>query len=234
MKISHLLFLPLLALSLAACADDIKPGRDGLLLSISSQGESSRVPDMANISAGVVTEDEDSNAALRSNAEQMNKLMAAIKKAGIAEKDVQTSGISLHPRYHYQQNRQPQITGYQANNTVNIKVRDITRLGQVLDALAAEGANQIHGPSFSIGEPEPVMDEARREALEKAQARAKTYADALGLKVKRIVSISEGGNGMPRPIMRAEAMVARDAATPVAPGETTLSAHLELVFELGK
>lgn len=206
----------------------------GTLISISAQGEASRAPDIAEISAGVVTEADESDAAMKANAEQMEKLMKAIWKAGIDKKDVQTTGINLTPRYDYQPNRERKILGYQARNTVSIKVRKLDDLSKVIDALAAEGANQIYGPSFSIGEPEPLLAEAREKALELARARAESYADALGTKVRRIVSISEGSHGgMPRPMMRAEMAAAKDSAsTPVAPGETTVAVNLELVFEL--
>jgi uncharacterized protein YggE len=98
--------------------------------------------------------------------------MAAIKAAGIAEKDIQTSGINVSPQYKYTDNQPPAITGYQASNTVSIKVREIGKLGEVLDALVASGANQVNGPSFEIDEPEAVYDEARRGALGKARPRA--------------------------------------------------------------
>jgi uncharacterized protein YggE len=164
-------------------------------------------------------------------------VVAAIKAAGIADKDVQTSGISLNPQYRYAENEAPKITGYQANNTVSVKVRDIAKLGKVLDALAGVGANQINGPSFEIDNPEPVYDEARLAALKKAQGRAETYAKSLGLQVRRIVSISEGNGGFrPVPMMAMAKMEARDAsgAPPVSPGETTVSVNLDVVFELGK
>lgn len=208
---------------------------DGTLLNVSAQAEASRVPDVATLSAGVVTQAADGNAAMRQNAEQMAKVTAAIKAAGIADKDVQTSGINLHPQYRYAENEPPRITGYQATNTVSLKVRDVTRLGKVLDALAAVGANQINGPSFKIDQPEPVYDEARLAALQKAQARAETYAKALGLRVHRIVSISEGGGNDFRPMpMMAMAKADRYESTPVSPGETTLSVSLDVVFELGR
>ncbi|WGL16744.1 SIMPL domain-containing protein [Microbulbifer bruguierae] len=220
----------------SGCGNDADTHSSGTLISISAQGEASQAPDIANISAGVVTEASESNAAMQANAVQMEKLMKAIKRAGIDDKDVQTSGINLMPRYEYQPNRAREITGYQAHNTVNITVRKLDELSNVIDALAAEGANQIHGPSFSIGEPEPLLAEARQKALKMAQARAESYADALGTKVLRIVSISEGSHGgMPRPMMRAEMSAAKDSAsTPVAPGETSVSVNLELVFELAK
>ena len=151
---------------------------DGTLLSVSAQAEASRVPDVATLSTGVVTQAADANAALRANATQMAKVVATIKAAGIAEKDIQTSGINVNPEYRYAENQPPKITGYQASNTVNIKVRDIGKLGEVLDALVAGGANQVNGPSFEIDEPEAVYDEARRAALEKAKARAASSASA--------------------------------------------------------
>ena len=209
---------------------------DGTLLSVSANAEASRVPDVATISAGVVTQAVDGNAAMRQNAEQMAKVMAAIKAAGIAEKDVQTSGINLSPQYRYVENEAPKITGFQASNTVNLKVRDIAKLGKVLDALAAQGSNQINGPSFEIDQPEPVYDEARLAALKKAQARAETYAKSLGLRVRRIVSISEGGGGGFQPPMPMMAMARGKAEmdTQVSPGETKLSVNLDVVFELGR
>ena len=210
---------------------------DATLLNISAQAEARRVPDVAMLSAGVVTQAADGNTAMRENATQMDKVMAAIKAAGIAERDIQTSGINLSPQYRYADNEAPKITGYQASNTVSLKVRDITRLGKVLDSLAAQGANQINGPSFEIDQPEPVYDEARLAALKKAQARAETYAKSLGLRVRRIVSISEGSSGGFRPPMPMMAMARAGKAemdTAVAPGETTLSVSLDVVFELGR
>src|SRR5690606_6837454 len=110
---------------------------DGTLLSVTAQAEASRVPDVATLSAGVVTQSADADTAMRDNAAQMDKVMAAIRKAGIAERDIQTSGINVHPQYRYAENQPPAITGYQASNTVRLKVRDIGKLGQVLDALVA-------------------------------------------------------------------------------------------------
>lgn len=225
-----------LAVLATGCGSDADKRPSGTLISISSQAEASRAPDIANISAGVITEASESDAAMQANAVQMDKLMKAIKKAGIDDKDIQTSGINLMPRYDYQPNRERQLLGYQAHNNVSITVRKLDELSKVIDLLAAEGANQIHGPSFSIGEPEPLLAEAREKALQQAQARAESYADALGTKVRRIVSISEGSHGgMPRPMMRAEMASAKDSAgTPVAVGETSVSVNLELVFELAK
>ncbi len=226
------LFLP--GLAMTASAQSSPPAERGTLLSVTAEAHASRVPDIAALSAGVVTQSADANAAMRANSAQMDKVMAAIRAAGIAERDVQTAGISLSPQYRYAENQPPTITGYQASNTVNVKVRDLEKLGKVLDALVANGANQINGPSFEIDQPDPVQDEARRNALKKAQERAAMYATALGKRVKRIVSINEGGGmGVPGPMPMMK-MAAMDAGSPpVSPGETSLSATLEVVFELG-
>jgi uncharacterized protein YggE len=212
------------------------PAADGTLLSVSAQAEARRVPDVATLSAGVVTQASDANAALRANAAQMAKVVAAIQAAGIAERDVQTSGINVFPQYRYAENQPPTITGYQASNTVNLKVRDIARLGKVLDTLVAQGANQVNGPNFEVDQPEAAYDEARVAALRKAETRAQTYAKALGLRVRRVVSISEGGGfAQPQPMMRAMAVAAAPPVeTSVSPGETTLSVSIEVVFELGR
>lgn len=228
--------MPSQAQTVVAQPGAISVPADGTLLSVSAQAEASRVPDVATVSAGVVTQAPDANAAMRANAEQMDKVMAAIRAANIAERDVQTAGVNVHPQYRYAENQAPTITGYQASNTVSIKVRDVGKLGEVLDALVASGANQVNGPSFEIDEPESVYDEARKSALEKAQARAEMYAKTLGLRVRRIVSISEGGGmGQPRPVMMAMARGKAEAAdTAISPGETTLSVNLDVMFELGR
>ena len=208
----------------------------GTLLSVSATADATRVPDIATISTGVVTQAADANAAMRANAVQMDKVMAAIRAAGIAERDIQTSGINLNPQYKYVENQPPSIVGYQASNNVNVKVRDLAKLGKVLDAFVANGANQINGPSFEVDKPDEAYDEARLAALKKARARADTYASALGLKVRRIVSISEGGASFPRPMpmMRAMAMDSMAKETSVSPGEASLSVSIEVVFELGR
>ncbi|AKC85929.1 SIMPL domain-containing protein [Pseudoxanthomonas suwonensis] len=207
---------------------------DATLLSVSAQAEARRAPDIATVSAGVVTQAADGNAAMRQNAEQMNRVLAAVKAAGVADRDVQTSGIHLNPQYRYEENQPPRITGYQASNNVSIKLRDVAKMGQVLDALVASGANQVNGPSFGIDNPEPLYDQARLEALKRAQARAETYAAALGLRVRRIVSIGEGGGGMPIPMPRMAMRAEAYDSTPVAPGESSVSVQLEVVFELGR
>lgn len=236
----------LLALSLAVAlpmtanaqnqTDFAFSAQEGTLLSVSATADATRVPDVATISTGVVTQAADANAAMRANAVQMDKVMSAIRAAGIAERDIQTSGINLNPQYKYVENQPPSIVGYQASNNVNVKVRDLSKLGKVLDAFVANGANQINGPSFEVDKPDEAYDEARLAALKKAQARADTYAGALGLKVRRIVSVSEGGASLPQPMPMMRAMAADGYAkeTSVSPGEASLSVSIAVVFELGR
>ena len=227
---------PMTASAQSQAASGYAMPADGTLLSVSATADARRIPDVATISTGVVTQAMDANAAMRANAAQMDKLMAAIRAAGIAERDIQTSGINLNPNYKYVENAPPTIVGYQAINTVNVKVRDLSRLGKVLDTFVEQGANQINGPSFEVDKPDAAYDEARIAAIKKAQARAQTYADALGVKVRRIVSISEGGASFPRPMpmVRAMAADAEMKSTSVSPGESTLSVSIEVVFELGR
>jgi uncharacterized protein YggE len=208
---------------------------DATLLQVSAHGETSRAPDLAQISAGVVTQNLDANAAMRANSQRMNAVIAALKQAGVAERDVQTSSINLEPQYKYVPNQRPTITGYQVSNTVNVRLRDLTKIGDVLDALVKQGANQINGPTFTIDKPDAAMDAARTDAVKHAQARAELYAAATGLKVRRIVSISESSEAPPppRPMLMAMAKAA-DESTPVASGENTIGVDLNVVYELGR
>ena len=210
---------------------------NGTLLSISAQAEARRVPDIATLSTGVVTQAADANSAMRANAEQMDRVVAEIRKAGIAARDIQTSGVNLYPQYRHAENQPPTITGYQASNTVNITVRDIDRLGPIMDALVASGANQVNGPSFDVDDKDSAYDEARKAAIDKARARAEMYAGTLGMRVRRIVSINEGGGfGPPVPMMAMDAIqvTGSRAKTSISPGENTLSVTLDVVFELGQ
>jgi uncharacterized protein YggE len=207
----------------------------GAVLDVSAQGESLRTPDVATVSAGVVTQAADAASAMRANAARMDRVIAALKRAGVADRDVKTSNISLQPQYRYGQNVPPVITGYQASNTVTVRFRDIAKSGSILDALVATGANQINGPDLGLDDPSAALDEARVDAVAKARARAELYARAAGLKVKRILAITEGAPDLPRPMpvmMRAQAMVADAAESKILPGEQSLNVTVSVRFEL--
>lgn len=207
----------------------------GTVLDVTAEGESHRTPDIATVTAGVVTQAADAAGAMRDTAARMDRVIAALKRAGIADRDLKTASISLQPQYRYENDKPPVITGYQASNNVTVRFRDIGKAGSVLDALVATGANQINGPMLGIDKPDAAMDEARLDAIAKARARAELYARAAGLKVKRILSISEGGVDMPRPMpvmMRAQAMMADAPESKILPGEQSLTVSVSVRFEL--
>lgn len=205
------------------------------LLTVSTNGESTRVPDIAIISAGVVTQAPDARAAMTANNVSMTKVVAALKKAGIAERDIQTSNISLNPQYRYRENQIPELVAYQAQNNVTVKLRNLAKSGDVIDALVTQGANQVNGPTFSLDKPDAANDEARIDAMKKARARAELYAKTAGMTVKRIVSISEGGGYQPPypvPVAAMKAEMADAASPPVSPGEVGMNVSVTVVFEL--
>jgi uncharacterized protein YggE len=205
----------------------------GTRLDIAAAGEVRRVPDIVTISAGVMTQAPSAVEAIRQNAERMAAVRRALERAGIAARDIQTSNVSLHPEYRYQENQPPQLVGYRASNQVNVRFRDIAASGRILDALVAQGANQINGPMLGIDRPEAALDEARTTAIANARARAELYARALGMRVIRVLSVSEGG-AMPMPPVPMLRMQAADAgeATSIEPGEQVLSVTVTVSFEL--
>lgn len=212
----------------------MQPALAGTRLEMSARGEVRRVPDVAVISAGVITQSTDAASAMQGNAARMVRVLAALKRAGVADKDVTTTAISLSPQYRYNNNQPPVITGYQANNQVTIRFRDVAKSGTILDALVKEGANEINGPNLTIDNPEAAQDEARIAAIKTARTRAELYASATGLKVKRIVSISESEafSGGPVPMMAMKASREAVADTPVVPGEQNIGMTVSIVFEL--
>lgn len=230
---SAMLLIATIPSALAAQAVPVAaPIIDGTRLEVSARGEVRRVPDLATISAGVVTQAPTAAAALAANAQQMVRVRAALKAARIAERDVQTDNVSLEPQYRYGENLPPVITGYQARNTVSIRFREIARAGAILDALVREGANQINGPSLSLAEPDAALDEARADAIAKARARAELYARTLGMRVVRIAAVSEGGDSSgPGPVMFARVRAA-EATTAIQPGEQQVGVTVSVVFEL--
>jgi uncharacterized protein len=217
----------------AEAQNTVQPTLSGTRLEISVRGEVKRVPDIAVISTGVITQSADAATVMRDNAARMARVLAALKRAGVADKDVTTSAVNLSPQYRYNNNQPPVITGYQANNQVTVRFRDITRSGAILDALVKEGSNEINGPSLTIDNPEAALDEARVAAIKAGRTRAEIYAAAAGMKIKRIISISEneGMSVVPRPVMQMMSKSA-EADTVIMPGEQSLGMTVTMVFEL--
>ncbi len=206
----------------------------GTVLDVSAEGRTTRVPDVATIRAGVVSQAATAAAALSDNAQRMNRVLAALKKAGVAPRDIATASVGLSPQYRYAENQPPVITGYQATNSVSIRFRDVAKSGVILDALVGEGANQIDGPNLSIDQPDAALDEARADAVKRARARAELYARAAGMRVTRIVSITENGEnaGSPNPpMLMARASMAKDS-TQIVAGEKDVTVNVSVRFLL--
>jgi len=209
------------------------PMMQGTRLDIVAEGEVNRQPDLVTIGAGVVTQAATASEALAENARRMTATVAALRRAGVADRDIQTSSISLNPQYRYGENVPPVITGYQASNQVSVRFRDVKRSGAILDTLVAQGANQINGPSFALDQPDAALDEARVQAIAKARARAELYAKAAGLRVGRILSIREGDAAAPPPQPMVMSMRAKmESDTPIQPGEQKLVVAVTVSFEL--
>ena len=233
------LLFPLMAgavLMTANCANAQSPSVDNTMpgqISVSATGESVRVPDTATVSAGVVTQADTAAGAMSANAAQMNRTMDALLKAGIEKRHIQTSQMSLQPRYDYQDRRAPRITGYEARNTVTAKSEDIEKVGAMLDALVSAGANNINGINFGVKDQDGARSEARKDAVKKARSKAEEIADAAGVNLGRILLINEGGGvAHPRPVMmRAQAMDMAES-TPIAAGEQSLSVTVSMTFEI--
>ena len=164
----------------------------------------------------------------------MNALFAALKDAGIAEKDIQTSNFMVQPRYDYQDGKPPKLVGYDVSNTVTVTVRKLAALGLLLDKVVQAGSNQINGIGFDVSKPDAALDEARKLATADAARKAKIYAEAMGVGLGPVMSISEStGYQPPMPMARGKAMMADAAApVPVAAGEQTLSVDVNITWEI--
>jgi uncharacterized protein YggE len=207
---------------------------EGTLLSVSAEGTSEARPDMATINLGVTTEGQTAAAALAENSRRMTALTQALRRAGVAERDIQTSNVSVYPQQVYVEGQQPRITGYQANNSVTAKVRNINTTGRVIDAAVAAGGNTVNGVSFSHADPDAQLDVARRAAIAEARRRAELYANALGMRVQRIVAVQEGGGYAPPMPVAFERLQSADAAAPppISPGQIETRVSVSVTFEL--
>jgi uncharacterized protein YggE len=205
--------------------------------SLSAYGETRIAPDMATITLGVQTDAPTAVDALKANGARMNQVMAALKKAGIAERDIQTSNLNLNAQYAYEQNQPPKLTGYQASNQVTITVRDLTKLGAAVDATVSAGANTVNGISFGLANPQAAEDAARLDAVKALQAKAELYGRATGYKAVRLVNLSEGGGYTPpSPPMPMFAMAKREMsdATSIAAGELKVRVDVSATYEAAK
>ncbi|MBL8554002.1 MAG: SIMPL domain-containing protein [Phenylobacterium sp.] len=205
-------------------------------LNLSAYGETRVAPDMATITLGVMTEGKTAAEAMQANAARMAAVMASLRKAGIADRDIQTSNLNLNPQYRYQENQPPLLVGYQASNNVSVTVHDLKRLGAAVDASVSAGANQVNGIAFGLDDPTAAENAAREAAVKALAAKADLYARATGHRISRLVSLSEGGGYTPQPPMPMElfamAAQAKDAGTSISGGELKVRIDISGLYEL--
>ncbi|MES0880576.1 SIMPL domain-containing protein [Roseibium sp. SCP14] len=206
-------------------------------ITMEGRGTVSVAPDMAVITTNVVTTAETAADALSENSASIAKVIDAIKGAGIEAKDIQTRGFGIYPRYERitdGSNRQPNIIGYEIRNGVEVNVRDLTKLGGLLTLVVESGANSVDGIRFEVSDPEEKLDEARKKAVEAARHKAEIFASAAGVELGNIMTITETGTQMPRPMMmRAEGMMmAKADAVPIEAGEETIGANVTIRWSL--
>jgi uncharacterized protein YggE len=224
----------LVALAASACVavapNDGAPRRASTV-TVAGSGTVSATPDQAEITTGVVTQAATAAQAMAANSQAMERLLQSLANLGIGPRDIQTTNISVSPqRRAPKEGQPPEITGYEVSNQVRVKVRDLARLGQVLDRQVSQGANLVYGIHFGLQEPAPLLDEARKRAMADARRRADLYAAAAGLKVGRVLSVQEAGVAPPGP--GPAPRIAMSAAIPVAPGEQEIQASVTVTFTL--
>ena len=202
-------------------------------ISVSGTGRVDLAPDMATVRIGVTHQDEDAAAALQQTSDAVAAMLARLTELGIAARDVQTAGLSLNPvwRDRPEQQGQPMPWGFEASNVVSLRLRDIAALGEVLDALVADGANRLDGVSFGLQDPEASMDEARRLAVADARRKATLFAEAAGVALGKVIDLTETGMATPRPQMMEMAAMRADSV-PVAAGEVGITASVQMTFAL--
>ncbi len=199
------------------------------LITVTGEGTVAAVPDNAMIRLGVSSQGKTARAASDANAREMTVVLDAIKESGVADRDIQTTSLSLQPQYEPNKTGAPHLIGFQANNQVTVKIRDIGRLPNVLDRAIAAGANEMSGIEFIVSEQAKLLDNARTAAIADARRKAELYATAAGMKVGRVMAISEEGAAPPARVYQS---MRAGAAPPLAPGEQTLRAGVTVSYEL--
>lgn len=203
-------------------------------LVVNGQGEASATPDLLTLNIGVETQAPTAAAALRQNSAQMQATIDRLKKRGVADRDLQTSNLSVNPRYNYEQNRaSPKIIGYSATNMLTVRLRDISAAGALIDETVADGANSLGGLSFGFADLKPLQRQAREAAVADAKDKASALARAAGVTLGPIVQIQDGYvSAPPVPYMDARVMAMEAKAVPMAAGESTISASVTLIYEI--
>jgi uncharacterized protein YggE len=198
-------------------------------ITVTGNGTVQTPPDLATLMIGVTTQGETAAVALSANSEAVEAVTARLTASGIEARDMQTSNLSINPNWtSFDNASSPTISGYVATNLLTIRVRDLGGLGTVLDAAVADGANTLNGLTFGMAKPEPALNDARKAAVADARAKAELLVAAAGMKLGRIVTITEGGAWTdPAPMFRESA-----AAVPVQGGELAMTANVTVQYEM--
>jgi len=213
----------------AMAADGDRPGER--LVSVSATGSVDAEPDLASVSVGAIVEADTAKEALARSSALMAKLIDGLKALGVAAKDIQTTAINIEPRYTQAKDGRPAaLAGYRLVNRVHLTVREVKRLGEILDGAIGLGANQVNGIGFDVSNAETLMDEARRRAIANARRRAELYAAAAGAQLGGVLTISETNNASPRALPMARA--AAGGPVPVEPGTRALTVEVNLTYAL--
>jgi hypothetical protein len=229
-----LAILILVAPAAAFAASSLTDDRD--TISVSGQGTASARPDMAVLTAGVVTQGATAREALDGNSKATADVVTLFKAEGIEAKDIQTSNFSLQPVYVYPQNGEqtpPKLTGYTVSNSVTVRVRDLGKLGVVMDKAVTAGANAVNGVAFTVSKQSELLDEARKQAVADARRKAELYAAAAGVKLGSVTHIDErtaAESPMPQAMFRRDAAAA--APVPVEAGESELRVEVSMTFAI--
>ena len=202
---------------------------------VTGEGEASARPDIALLSLTVMREAATAREALDANNSAMKEVIAAVKELGTAERDIQTTGVQIIPRYVYTTrsdgSQEGKLEGYQVFNTLTLRVRDVARTGRILDSAVSLGVNQGGNVVFTNDDPSATLDEARRLAVADAMAKARTLAEAAGIRLGKVVEISDVANAHP-PVPIAAKAFAAEAATPVEAGENSYRVQINITFEI--
>jgi uncharacterized protein len=199
-------------------------------ITVTGTGTVQAPPDLATLMIGVTTQGEAAAVALSANSEAVDAVIARLTASGIEARDMQTSNLSINPNWsNFDGSSTPTISGYVATNLLTVRVRDLDGLGTVLDAAVADGANTLNGLTFGLAKPEPALNEARKAAVADARAKAELLVTAAGMKLGRIVMITESGAWTdPQPMFRDSAA----GAPPVAGGELAMTANVTVQYEM--
>jgi uncharacterized protein YggE len=219
-----------LFLTIPALADGPTP-----TLTADGRGTEMVVPDIAVVTIGVESRGRTASAALAANSTDLTRAIGAIRAAGVADRDIGTSGFGIDPVYAEQKegetNTPPPIIGYQVSNSVTVTIRDIAKSGGILDAVVNAGANQVNGISFDVSDPKAAHEAALKAAIAEALAKGELMADAAGVRLVRVLSVATAQDGGPRPMFLAMAAKAAPSA-PVMPGQQSLDATATISWEI--